>query len=115
MRKKELVSLLQFILIAGLAGYGYFALTLLQGRTNLSLYSEYEYFFLDWILSFVVLGFIRLTVYYFCFRKDSYNSAQVNNKNLIGKEASRTIQYLILSVVALPISFNINLPSPPRI
>jgi len=110
--KKELVSFSQFILIAGLAGYGYFGLLLLQGRPILLFYGELEHFFLNWILTFVVLSFIRLALYYLYFRKESYDSAQVRNKDLIGKEASRTIQYLILAVVAIPISFNLSLPSP---
>jgi hypothetical protein len=108
--KKELVSFLQFILIAGAAGFGHFGLMLLRKTTILSLYREFEYFFLNWIFSFIILGLIRLAVGYFYFLKMPYDSAPLSGKDLIEKEASTTMQYLILAVIAIPISFNLSLP-----
>jgi hypothetical protein len=104
--RKEFVILLQFVLITALVGYGYFGLLLLvHGTTFLSLWDDYEPFLMRWILSFVVLSFIRFAVYYLNFRNEAHDSIQSNRKHLIGKEISLTIQYLIFAVVSIPVSF----------
>ena len=106
--RKELIILLQFVLITALVGYGYFGLLLsLQGTNLLTLWNLYEQFLISWIHSFTSLSFTRFAVYYFAFRKGLNDSIQPITKTSIAKEASRTIQYLILAVVSIPISFYI--------
>jgi magnesium-transporting ATPase (P-type) len=104
--KKELLILLQFVLATVLAGFGYFGLLLLvHGTTFLSLWDDYEPFLTRWILSFVVLSFIRFAFYYLIFRNEAPDSVQPNRKHSIGKEISLTIQYLIFAIVSIPVSF----------
>lgn len=106
--KKELLILLQFVLATVLVGYGYFGLLLLvRGTTFLSLWDDYEPFLMRWILSFVVLSFIRFAFYYLDFRNEAHDSVQPNTKHSIGKEISLTIQYLIFAIVSIPVSFSL--------
>jgi hypothetical protein len=103
---KEIIILVQFFLIAALVGYGYFALVLiLNGTALLRLWHPYYPFLMNWILSFLVLSLIRFAAYYFVFLKGLNDSIQPITKNSIAKEASRTIQYLIIAVISIPISF----------
>lgn len=103
--KKEIITLLQFFLITVLVGYGCFALMLINGTAVLGLWHEYYPFLMNWILSFVVLSLIRFAAYYFAFPKGLNDSVQPITKNSVAKEASITIQYLIIAVVSIPISF----------
>jgi len=113
--KKELIALLQFVLIAVFVGYGYFGLLLIQGTTVLSLWDEYAEFFIYWVLSFVSLSIIRLAVYYLALQKKPYDSIQPKLKDLIEKEFSKTIQYVILAGISGLITFYTNLPLAPGI
>lgn len=104
--RKEIIILLQFFLITVLVGYGYFALVLIiNGTAVLGLWHEYYPFLMRWILSFVILSLIRFAAYYFAFLKGVNDSIKPTTKNSIAKEASTTIQYLIIAVVSIPISF----------
>jgi hypothetical protein len=115
--KKEIITLVQFFLITVLVGYGYFALVLIiNGTAVLGLWHEYMPFLMRWILSFVVLSLIRFAAYYFVFRKGLNDSIRPTAKNAIIKEASTTIQYLIIAGVSIPISFYLFIFSfPPEI
>jgi len=85
-----------------LVGYGYFALALvINGTGILGLWHEYYQFLMRWILSFVVLSLIRFAAYYLVL---NYSIKPII-KNSIAKEASTTIQYLVIAVVSIPISF----------
>jgi len=109
--RKEIIILVQFFLITVLVGYGYFALALvINGNAILGLWQEYYSFLMRWILSFVVLSLIRFAVCYFAYRN------QPITKYSIAKEASTTIQYLMIAGVSIPISFYLFIFSfPPEI
>lgn len=103
--KKEFTTLLQFGLIAVFVGCGYFGLLLLHDITVLGLWDEYAELLVKWILSFIILSFIILATY-FTSRKKSYDSIKPNSKYLIEKEALRTLGYIALAILSVPIAFH---------
>ena len=112
--KKEFTTLLQFVLIAVFVGCGYFGLLLLHDITVSGLWDEYAELLVTWILSFIVLSLIILATYFTSRKKDSAFQTSSNSNNLIEKEAVRTVGYIILAVVSIPITFHMtflfNLP-----
>lgn len=112
--KKELKTLLQFVLIAVFFGFGYFGLLMLKRITVLSLWDEYAELLVKWILSFIILSLVILATYFTSRKKVSAFQNSPNSNNLIKKEAVRTVGYIILAVISVPIAFHMtflfNLP-----
>lgn len=109
--KKELLILLQFILIVGLISGYFYLVTFLNLPITIS--EIYNLYLKNWVYSFLVLSISRFAIFYFTFREESYDLIQPSNKYLLGKEVSKTIQYLIIAAVSILGSFYISLFSLP--
>lgn len=103
--KKELLALLQFTLIAALVGFGFFCIALFRDASALSFWGEYKLVLANWLLTFIALSFVRFTFFYLIFSSKIHYSVQKNRNFLLGKEVSKTIQYLILAIISVLFPF----------
>jgi hypothetical protein len=104
--RRELSVVFQFILILLLVGCGYFGLLLLQNKTTLLLWGEYQQFILYWIFAFTTLSLFRLFALYVFSIKRTGGCIQSDNEVLFRKEGvSKTIQYFVIGVISALASF----------
>lgn len=105
--KREVSTLLQFIIIIGLVSSNFYLMVTFIDYSE-SITEIHNHFLKIWIYSFVALSVVKLGILYFTFRTESYDLIEPNSKYLL-REISKTIQYLIIAVISIFVSFGITI------
>lgn len=102
--KKELLSLLQFILIAGITSFANFWRIVFQAPDGVSVevFTEYKLILINWTLMFVILGSIRYSlIYLISYYHRTKDSSEINKTFLFRDNMVGTIHYLVLAIVSI--------------
>jgi hypothetical protein len=102
--KKQLSYLLQYLLIVLFVGYGYFGVMMFKYPKALLIWPDYKKFFINWIVAFSILAFIRSAI----ISLTNYQSSTLNpNNSHLKSEIWVTFQYLVIALISIIGSFQI--------
>lgn len=99
--RKELSILFQFTLITIIVGCVFFGMVMLQSQLAWSYWYVYKLVLINWLVTFNILSFIKITFLYFTQGKQVKIYIEEREKSSFKKEMSKSFQYLVLAIISV--------------